>query len=98
MHLVTCKPMKEIRRNESSLVGWLLDCLQAMRAGQVRAPKRQMRVVETLALGGRKQLVPPRTPSCASWSAPGRSRCRRSFACGPKLRPPHGFVRSAPDA
>ncbi len=57
MHLVTCKSENETRRNDSGLVGWVLDCVQAMRTGQARAAKRQMHVVETLALGGRKQLV-----------------------------------------
>ena len=57
MHLVTSQPSKVVQRHQSGLVEWLLGCVHTLRAGQGREAKRQMRVVETLALGGRKQLV-----------------------------------------
>lgn len=41
------------------LAGWMLEAWRAVRArtGESRRPSREMRVLETLAVGGRKQLL-----------------------------------------
>jgi flagellar biogenesis protein FliO len=38
------------------LAGWILDRLRALR-GDVHGCKRQMRLIETLSLGGKRQLM-----------------------------------------
>ena len=64
MHLVTREEtgvqQDMARRRTASpggLAGWLLECMRTWRAGHGRRPKRQLRVVETLALGAKRQLM-----------------------------------------
>ncbi|HMH15078.1 MAG TPA: flagellar biosynthetic protein FliO [Edaphobacter sp.] len=39
------------------LAGWMLDLLRRLQGGKTSQQQKQMRVVETLALGGRRQLM-----------------------------------------
>jgi hypothetical protein len=50
------KMMKAAANEERGLAGWLFRLLQGWR-GEREVQQRQMRLVETLALGGKRQLM-----------------------------------------
>jgi flagellar biogenesis protein FliO len=63
MHLARISENHEMKKSGTmaapdgcGLVGWVLDLLRSSR-GQREARQKQMRLVETLALGGKKQLM-----------------------------------------
>jgi flagellar biogenesis protein FliO len=63
MHLARISENHEMKKSGTmaapdgcGLVGWVLDLLRSSR-GQREVRQKQMRLVETLALGGKKQLM-----------------------------------------
>ena len=52
--------MQTVQTAPGGLAGWLLECFTALRARVQRAaiaPARELHVLETLSLGGRRQLT-----------------------------------------
>ncbi len=58
MHLVTTSAINIAPKAPmAGLAGWLLAAVRELRTGTMKAPRKQMRVVESLALGAKNRLV-----------------------------------------